>query len=75
MVITRDADAYHRRICRVYLMDSYMNRLQYCMCQLFLFIVENLYNFEVNISPVTVMAYPYITLDSVKCEQEMSLEM
>ena len=45
------------------------------MCQLFLFIVENLYNFELNIGPVTVMADPYINLDSVKCEQEMSLEM
>ena len=45
------------------------------MCQLFLSIVENLYNFEVNIGPDTVMADPYVTLDSVKCEQEMSVEM
>jgi hypothetical protein len=58
-----------------YLMGSYMNRLECCMCQIFLFIVENLYNFEVNIGPDTVMADPYITLDSVKCAQEMSLEM
>ena len=75
MVITRDADAYHHRICRVYLMDSYTNRLQCCMCQLFLFIVENLYNVKVNIGPDTVMADPYVALDSVKCEQETSLEM
>jgi hypothetical protein len=32
-------------------------------------------NFEVNIYPDTVMTDSFVTLDSVKCEQEMSLEM
>ena len=44
------------------------------MCKVFLFIVENLYNFEVNIDPGTVLADPFVTLDSVKRKQEMSLE-
>jgi hypothetical protein len=34
-----------------------------------------MYNFEVNVLPDPVMADCFVTLDSVKCKQEMSLEL